>query len=312
MIDKKIIVGARKSQLSLTQTNGVITVLKGFFPDYDFELKTITTAGDRSMEPAALFNHQGIFVKEIEEALLRGAIDLGVHSLKDMPCAIRDGLALGAVGEREDPRDAFLSRDGSALCDLKPGALIGTSSVRRRAQLLLARPDLKVVEMRGNVDTRLRKLQAGEVDALVIACAGLVRLGQEPCITERLSLDMMLSAPCQGALGLEIRHDDARLRAVAARFDHALTRACVTAERAFLQTLGGGCSLPVGALARLEAGVFTLTGQVVDPDGKKAIRRSVSGPMAAPQALGETLARELWDADGAWIKLALQSPYSKK
>ncbi|MEI8012582.1 MAG: hydroxymethylbilane synthase [Candidatus Omnitrophota bacterium] len=311
-MDHKIIVGARKSQLSLTQTNSVIRVLKGYFPDHGFEFKAISTAGDRNMDHAALFHHQGIFVKEIEEALLRGEIDLGIHSLKDMPCDIRAGLSLGAVGEREDPRDAFLSGDGSLFRALKPGASIGTSSVRRRAQILSLRPDLKVVDMRGNVDTRLKKLRSGDVDALVIACAGLVRLGQGEFITERLPFDMMLPAPCQGALGLEIRQDDARLKAIVSKFDHALTRACVTAERAFLKTLGGGCSLPVGALACLENDVFTLTGQVVDPDGRKEVRKVMSGTVDAPEALGEKLAGDLLNADGAWIKLALRSPYSKK
>ncbi len=309
MSDKKIIVGARKSQLSLTQTQHVISILEKFFPEHAFALKTISTAGDRSMDPAALFSHQGIFVKEIEEALLRGEIDLGVHSLKDMPCDIRPGLTLGAVGEREDSRDAFVSRDGAGFHGLKAGSCVGTSSVRRRAQVLLARPDLKVVELRGNVDTRLRKLQSGEVDALVIACAGMVRLGQEKLITERMPLDIMLPAPCQGALALEIREGDSRLEAVVRKFDHAPTRAAITAERSFLKNLGGGCSLPVGALAEIADGTLQLTGQVVEPDGKKMIRRVAAGAIHDAESLGQRLAIELLDSDGAWIRAALKSPY---
>ncbi len=312
MRETTIIVGARKSQLSLTQTNQVIAFLKRAFPDFIFELRTISTAGDRSMDHAALFNHQGIFVKEIEEALLKGEVDLGIHSLKDMPCDIQSGLELGAVGEREDPRDAFLTTSGVTFKELHAGARIGTSSVRRRAQVLFTRPDLGISEMRGNVDTRLRKLRAGEVDALIIASAGVVRLGQEALITERMPVEVMLPAPCQGALGLEIRNGDGRLAAIVKKFDHALTRAAVTAERSFLKNLGGGCSLPVGALAHVNSDVLTLTGQVVDPDGKRQVKRVLNGPVEDAAAIGKRLALDLLSSDGAWIRVALKSPFPKR
>jgi hydroxymethylbilane synthase len=312
MSSKVIIIGARKSQLSLTQTNHVIDVLKCSFPDHEFQLKTISTAGDRSMDHAALFNHQGIFVKELEEALLRREIDLAVHSLKDMPCDIKEGLALGAVSLREDARDAFLTTSSVKFSDLKPGSRIGTSSVRRRAQILHARPDLKIAEMRGNVDTRLRKLGAGDVDALVIASAGIVRLGLEKLITERMPFDIMLPAPCQGALALEIREGDRLTMPAVALFDHAPTRAAITAERAFLKGLGGGCSLPVGAFAEVENGILELTGQVLDPEGKKKVQRVVKGPAAAAAELGCLMAIELLNSHGDWIKIALQSPDPKR
>ncbi|MBF0121837.1 MAG: hydroxymethylbilane synthase, partial [Candidatus Omnitrophica bacterium] len=172
-----IIVGTRKSQLALTQTNQVIALLKERSPQYDFEVKTISTAGDQVLDAPALFSHQGIFVKELEEALKRREIDLAVHSLKDMPCDLPEGLELGALLERVDPRDALITRDGTGFKNLPAGSTIGTSSIRRRAQILFARKDLKVADMRGNVDTRLRKLKEGLVDALIIAVAGITRLG---------------------------------------------------------------------------------------------------------------------------------------
>ncbi|MBF0618818.1 MAG: hydroxymethylbilane synthase [Candidatus Omnitrophica bacterium] len=305
-------VGTRKSQLALTQTHQVIAILQGLCPGQEFEVKTISTAGDRSTDHAAFFDHQGIFVKEIEEALLRGDIDLGIHSLKDMPCDIKAGLELGAVSARLEARDAFLTRDGVTFKEMKPGARIGTSSVRRRAQVLLARPDLQVVDMRGNVDTRLRKLQSGEVDGIIIACAGLMRLGFEQQITECMPLDVMLPAPCQGVLALEIRCDDTRSKDVVRKFNHPATYACITAERTFLKTLGGGCSLPVGALATVDGETLTLTGQVVDPDGKRKVQDCLKGFLDQAADTGKRLAEQLVEKDGPWIKGVLQSPYPKR
>ncbi len=306
MKSKAITVGTRKSQLALTQTQGVISVLKGFFPEYDFPIKLISTAGDRSSDRTILSDHQGIFVKEIEDALLKGEVDLAVHSLKDMPCVIPEGLELGAVCERINPQDALLSRDGESFRSLKLGARIGTSSIRRKAQLLFARRDLQVVELRGNIDTRLRKLDAGEADAIVIAAAGVMRLSQEGRITEFMPLDVMLPAPCQGALAIEIRMKDERVTPVVRKLDHAGSRVCVAAERAFLRGLGGGCSLPVGALAVVQGQSLTLRGEVLNADGTKKVQRALSGRVEEAEALGTGLAQDLLDSHGPWIREVLR------
>lgn len=301
-----IIVGTRKSQLAVTQTGQVVDALKLLCPGQAFEVKTISTAGDRVPDRSKLPEHQGIFVKELEEALLRNEIDLAVHSLKDMPCDITAGLELGAVCERVNPQDALLSRDHIKFNDLKPGARIGTSSIRRRAQVLLARPDLTVTDLRGNVDTRIRKLRDGEADAIIIAAAGIKRIGQENLITEYIPFDIMLPAPCQGALAIEIRKGDQKLKDVVSRIDHAPTRASITAERAFLRGLGGGCSLPVGALANVVGGLLTLNVQVVSPDGVKSVRRTVSGDSSRADDIGKMLAQDLLRSEGEWLYRALR------
>lgn len=301
-----IVVGTRKSQLAVTQTNQTIEILKSLCPAEEFTVKLISTAGDRVPDRTALPTHQGIFVKELEEALLRGEIDLAVHSLKDMPCEITSGLELGAVSERVNPQDALLSRDHIRFNDLKAGARIGTSSIRRRAQVLLARNDLAVADLRGNVDTRIRKLRDNEVDAIIIAAAGIKRLGLESLITELMPFDVMLPAPCQGALAIEIRQGDQRLRNVVGKFDHPSTRASIVAERAFLRGLGGGCSLPVGALANVSNGQLTLNVQIVSPDGLKHVRRTVTGAMAIADDMGRLLALELLNTEGEWIRRALK------
>ncbi|MBF0330953.1 MAG: hydroxymethylbilane synthase [Candidatus Omnitrophica bacterium] len=301
-----ITVGTRKSALALTQTNGVIAALKQTFPEYEFIVKPISTAGDRVPERSTLPEHQGIFVKEIEEALLNADIDMAVHSLKDMPCTMRPGLELGAVCARENPQDALLSRGHIRFYDLKAGARIGTSSIRRRAQILAARQDIEVVPLRGNIDTRIRKLLSGEVDAIVIAAAGVLRLAQGGLITEYLPLDILLPAPCQGALAIEIRRNDPKLKLVVQTIDHAPTRCAVTAERSFLKGLGGGCSLPVGALAEVTGEALMLTAQVVSPDGKDKVQRSLKGLSHDAEALGEKLALEMLDAPGGWIRAALK------
>ncbi|MBF0593622.1 MAG: hydroxymethylbilane synthase [Candidatus Omnitrophica bacterium] len=300
------IVGTRKSQLAVTQTNQVINVLKRLFPNLVFEIKTISTAGDRVPDRTALPTHQGIFVKELEEALLRKEIDLAVHSLKDMPCDITDGLELGAVCTRANPQDALLSRGHIKFKNLKAGARIGTSSIRRRAQVMLARPDLAVADLRGNVDTRIRKLNDEEVDAIIIAAAGIKRLGLENLITELMPFDIMLPAPCQGALAIEIRKGDQRLKDIVYKLDDFATRSSIVAERAFLRGLGGGCSLPVGALGQVTAEDLTLNVQVVSPDGTKTVRRSVGGSIVNADKIGRDLARELLETEGEWLQRALR------
>jgi hydroxymethylbilane synthase len=300
-----LIVGTRKSALALVQTQGVIAALEKAFLSENFEIQPIVTKGDTTSDKACFRESTGLFVKEIEDALLKGEIDLAVHSLKDMPCELPAGVELGAVLKREDPRDAFLTRGGVKFKDLPSGARIATSSVRRRAEILAARPDLVVAEMRGNVDTRLRKLRSGETDALVIAVAGLVRLGEVKSITERLPFDIMLPAPCQGALAVEIRRGDERVKNIVKVLDHAPTRACVDAERSLLKSLGAGCSLPVGALAMSEDNLLILRARVISPDGKKKIDKSIKGATDQASVLGEKLAKELLNEGGSWVKEVL-------
>lgn len=314
MSEKVITVGTRKSSLALAQTESVIALLRSFNPGREFSVRPISTAGDREADHQSLPDHQGIFVKEIEDALLKGEIDLAVHSLKDMPCDVHKGLEMGAIVARVDPRDALLARDHVKFMDLKPGAKIGTSSVRRRAQITFARKDLEVVELRGNVDTRIGKLEAGEVDAILIATAGVIRLGKEQLITERMALEVMLPAPCQGALAVEIRRGDEKTRSVVRAIDHELTSACALAERSFLMNLGGGCSLPVGALAIVKKGKMTLMGEVISPDGAKKTNRMVTGEPNDAFALGAKLARDLLDPElgGDWVRSALEGLKSGK
>jgi hydroxymethylbilane synthase len=306
MNNKPVIVGTRKSQLAVTQTEYVVDTLRCRFPDVTFEIQTFSTAGDRVPDHTALPPHQGIFVKELEEALLGGAIDLAVHSLKDMPCDMTDGLELGAVSEREVPNDALLSAGHVKFNALKAGARIGTSSIRRRAQLLSVRNDLNVTELRGNVDTRIQKLKSGEVDAIVIAAAGVRRLSFEHCITELLPLETFLPAPCQGALAVEIRKNDHSVKSIAMAFNDMPTLFSIMAERAFLRALGGGCSLPVGALASVKADTLSMEVQIVSPDGTQSIRRKVSGNVHDAGKIGTDLANDLLASEGPWLKAALQ------
>lgn len=304
--DRVIRVGTRKSALAQAQASQVIAALRGQVPELEFETRLISTAGDRVAGGLPLPSHQGIFVREIEEALLSGEIDLAVHSLKDMPCVLRPGLELGAVPERADARDVLIARGNVPLRQLPPGARIGTSSVRRRAQLMAVRRDVNVVELRGNIDTRLKKLSAGEVEALVIAAAGVIRLGLGALITEYLPPELMLPAPCQGALAVEVRAGDEAILSSVRCLDHAVTRACVTAERAFLRHLGGGCSLPVGAWAQIIDGQIGLRGQVVSIDGAQMVARELAAPMAAAEKLGHDLARQLLLESPAWVRQTLK------
>jgi len=306
MNQKTIIVGTRKSQLAVTQTGQAVAALKERNPGFTFEISTITTAGDRVPDRTALPTYQGIFVKELEEALMKNEIDLAVHSLKDMPCDITSGLELGAVSERVNPQDALLSRDHIKFNELKAGARIGTSSIRRRAQILFSRKDLQVAELRGNVDTRIRKLGSGEVDAIIIAAAGIKRLSLDHLISELLPLDILLPAPCQGALAIEVRANDARVKAVVQTFNHLPTMMSIIAERAFLRCLGGGCSLPVGALASVKGQELVLRVQIVSPDGSKEVHRSVTGNAAQADQIGADLARALLASEGPWLKTALK------
>ena len=253
---------------------------------------TIVSQADRHPDVAlTAMEGEGVFVKELEAALVRGQIDLAVHSLKDLPLDVPQELVIAAVPQRAAPHDALVSASGRTLNRLPLGAVVGTSSLRRQGQLLHARPDLAVKPIRGNVDTRLRKLEDGQYDAVIVAAAGLIRLGMAARITEQLDPHVMLPEPGQGALALQTRADDKATRALVGPLEDAATRACVTAERAFLRGLGGGCHLPIAALGHLEDDQLVLNGAVVAPDGSKMIHEQATGSASDPTALGESLAQ---------------------
>jgi hydroxymethylbilane synthase len=292
----KLRIGTRGSKLALWQAEHIRARLAQE-AGADAELVVIKTAGDQFASAAIPdVGGKGIFIKEIEDALLEERVDLAVHSMKDVPTETPRGLCFPAVTEREDPRDCFVSRSGNSLADLPPGSRIGTSSLRRQSQLLAFRRDLQVVNLRGNVDTRLRKLDAGEIDAIVLARAGLDRLGLSGRTTQILPPDVMLSAVGQGALAIEARESDVRTREILARFDHADTRAAVNAERALLAELEGGCQVPLGAWARIENSRMLLDARVLSADGAESIHRQASGLPQESEQLGRNLARELLEA----------------
>jgi hydroxymethylbilane synthase len=290
-------VGSRGSQLALWQARWIQTRLQSF--GIESRLEIIHTTGDKITDVAlSRVGTKGLFTKEIEEALLNSSIDVAVHSLKDMPTELPEGLILAAIPEREDPRDALI---GGRLAELKQGVRVGTSSLRRAAQLRSTRPDLQISDVRGNLDTRLRKLDEGKYDAIVLASAGLRRLGWEERISELLDPAVMCPAVGQGALAVETRDDSSEAREVCRRLDHAATRAAVTAERAVLAALGGGCQVPIGAHATLDASMIHIRSIIVSPDGGQVIRKEASGPAAEAAALGRALGEELLAGGGAKI-----------
>jgi hydroxymethylbilane synthase len=285
-----LVIGSRGSQLALWQANWVKAQLEDLGEECRIEI--IHTTGDKITDVAlSKVGTKGLFTKEIEEALLDRSIDLAVHSLKDMPTDVPAGLTLAAFPVREDPRDAIIGR---ALADLPPGARVGTSSLRRSAQLRARRPDLKSENIRGNVDTRLRKLDEGQYDAILLASAGLRRLGWQDRIAELLDPEVMCPAVGQGALAVETRDDGGHAHEICRRLDNEQTRICVTAERSLLATLGGGCQVPIGALVeQVSRPVLLLQAVVVSPDGTQLIRKSATGAPADAAALGRTLAEQL-------------------
>ncbi|HAM42090.1 MAG TPA: hydroxymethylbilane synthase [Candidatus Omnitrophica bacterium] len=288
------IVGARGSSLSRCQAQMILTRLEEQCPSRRFVFKAIASAGDRQPDVRLVaLGEEGIFVKELEAALSGGEIDCAVHSLKDLPLATPEGLAIAAITERDDAHDAFISRSGRSFEELPAGSRIGTSSPRRISQLRRRRKDVECVEIRGNVDTRLRKLQEGQYDAIVLAACGLIRLGLEDRITELLPFEMMLPEPGQGCLAVEARSGDSRMIEMLRGLDHAPSRACVEAERALLAALGGGCRVPIAAHASRQEGGLTLEGTVVSADGREAVRDRISGVITEPVALGERLAKRL-------------------
>lgn len=289
-----VVLGTRGSKLAVHQSEWVQAQLQALAPHVTVTLRRIQTSGDKILDvPLAQFGGKGLFVKEIEEALLNGEIDLAVHSMKDVPTELPDGLEILCVPPREDPRDALISRDGKSFLGLPLGARIGTSSLRRQSQLLHARPDLTIVMLRGNLDTRLKKLHEGQFDAIVLAAAGLRRLAWAHEITEYLAPQISLPAIGQGALGIEGRRDDAFIRSLLSGLNHAPSKIAVLAERALLHRLQGGCQVPIAAHATLTGTKVRLEGVVASVDGKELIRDSVEGTIEDPESIGVQLAERL-------------------
>jgi hydroxymethylbilane synthase len=289
-----VTIGTRGSKLALWQAEWVRSALLARFPRMPIELAVIKTQGDKILDvPLAKVGGKGLFVKEIEEALLDRRVDLAVHSMKDMPADIPEGLAIGAVPERETPADVLISRAGQRLAELPPGSLIGTSSLRRAAQLRHARPDLQIAPLRGNLDTRLRKLETEGLAAVVLAAAGVRRLGLEERITEHLDPNLMLPAVGQGALCIETRASDPHIADLVANLDHPDTHAAVVGERSFLHRLGGSCQVPIAGHGRVDGTRFALTGLVAEVDGSALIRHRLNGAARDAAALGIELAEVL-------------------
>ncbi|HEX4605929.1 MAG TPA: hydroxymethylbilane synthase [Candidatus Angelobacter sp.] len=291
----KLRIGSRGSQLALWQANHVAALLRE--KGHAVEIEVIKTTGDKITDVAlAKVGAKGMFTKEIEEALAARQVDLAVHSLKDVPTEIAPEFALAAIMKREDPRDAFISVKFTALEELPRHAKVGTSSLRRQAQLKALRPDLEIFPLRGNVDTRLRKLEAGEYDAIILAAAGVKRLGLEKYVRSRISADIMCPAVGQGALAIEVRHDDEQTRALLAFLNDADTRAAIECERALLGALGGGCQVPIGAYAEKRGGRLYLRAIVGRPDGSLVLREQADGDNA--EKLGREVARTLLGRGG--------------
>ncbi|PYZ93661.1 hydroxymethylbilane synthase [Salipaludibacillus keqinensis] len=291
---RKVVIGSRRSNLAMTQTRWVIDQLNALNLPYEFEIKEIVTKGDKILDVTlSKVGGKGLFVKEIEKAMYDGEIDMAVHSMKDLPSEMSDGLVIGAVPDRVDPRDAFISNSGETLMELPPGSIVGTSSLRRSAQVLAQRPDLKIQWIRGNIDTRLRKCREEEFDAIILAAAGLERVGwTEDIVTEFLDPTICLPAVGQGALGIECREEDKDLRSLLAHINHPETERTVAAERSFLHTVEGGCQVPIAGYAQLEKdNQVTLTALVASPDGQTIFKETVTGN--DPVAIGKQAAEKM-------------------
>jgi hydroxymethylbilane synthase len=291
-----LVIGSRGSKLALWQAEQARERLRRLLPHLDVRIEIIKTTGDVKSDPLSVIGGKGVFTKELEDALLDGRIDIAVHSLKDLPTILPDRLSIAAICEREDARDALVLRAGSqngSVMHLPEGAVVGTSSQRRLAQLKALRPDVVVNDLRGNVDTRIRKLDEGQYHAVILASAGLVRLGLQERISARIAASEMLPAVGQGAIAIETRSDNELAVQSASRLDHRETRLSCLAERAFLRSLGGGCQFPIAAHAVLNDALLKLDGLVAKPDGSQILRDSLSGPSEDPEALGFALAEQL-------------------
>lgn len=306
MSTRTFTLGTRGSRLALVQTEEVLRELRRHHPGREFQVKVIKTRGDKDTVTPLPVLGRGVFSSEIERELLDHRIDLAVHSLKDLPGTLPQGLTLAAFPERADARDVLVSRSGATLAKLPPGAVVGTSSPRRAALVREARPDLRAESVRGNVDTRVRKALAGEYDAIVLAAAGLVRLGQQDVVTEHLDPERFIPAIGQGTMAVEVREDDAELIDLLRSVDHGPTRVATTAERSFLRHVGGGCKVPVAAYATVHGGTVRLRGLVASPDGARVYRRVLDAPVAEAEAAGVRLVEAL-EAAGAKDLLARES-----
>jgi hydroxymethylbilane synthase len=301
-----VVLGTRGSKLAVQQSEWVQAQLHALAPHVSVTLRRIQTSGDKILDvPLAQIGGKGLFVKEIEEALLSGEIDLAVHSMKDVPTELPEGLEILCVPLREDPRDALISRDGWSFKDLPRGARIGTSSLRRQSQFLYARPDLAIAMLRGNLDTRLKKLREGQFDAIVLAAAGLRRLAWAHEITEYLSPQICLPAIGQGALGIEGRQEDVFIRALLSGLNHAPSKTAVLAERALLHRLQGGCQVPIAAHATVAGAGVRLEALVSSVDGKELLRDATEGTIEDPESIGNQLAERLLSRGGDRILQAI-------
>lgn len=291
---QEIVVGTRESKLALWQANWVVDRLREISPEYNYRIVGIRTQGDNILDVAlAKIGDKGLFTKELELAMLRGEIDMAVHSMKDLPTELPEGLAIGAICRREYPGDVLITREGKKLEELPPGALIGTSSLRRCAQLLRYRGDLRMVNLRGNINTRLRKLEEEKLDATILAYAGVYRMGWGDRITQMLPFEICLPAVGQGAIGVEVRGSDQEIQSLVSGIDHYESRITITAERALLKKLEGGCQIPIGALGTVENGRLRLEGVVASLDGDQLVRSSLVGDAGEATELGVRLAENL-------------------
>lgn len=297
-----LIIGTRQSLLALWQSNHIASLLRKQYPDCQVTLKKIVTKGDRILDvPLAQIGGKGLFTKEIETELLDGTVDLAVHSLKDMPTVLPEGLCLTAITTRANVGDAFVSNQYASFSELPQGAVLGTSSLRRKAQLLAVRPDLKIVDLRGNVDTRLRKLDEGQMDAIILAAAGLERLGHADRIREIIPTTVCLPAVGQGALAIECRSDNKEVRDMLAFLNDLPTKQATDAERAFLGLIEGGCQVPIGVHAEVENDNVKIEAVIASLDGSKVLRNNITGPAANAADLGRKLGQQMLAEGGEQI-----------
>lgn len=301
---ERLVIASRESALAMWQAKHIQSHLQVLYPTCDVQILGMTTTGDQILDiPLAKVGGKGLFVKELEAALEDGRADLAVHSMKDVPMNLPEGFTMAATGEREDPRDAFVSNNYASLEDLPHGSVVGTSSLRRQSQLQARLPHLKVESLRGNLQTRLRKLDEGQYSAIILAAAGLIRLGLGARIRDTISPELSIPAVGQGALGIEIKASRIDLLEILAPLNHLDTQLCVEAERGMSRALAGSCTVPLGAFATKKDNIISITGFVASVDGKQMLRETITGPAEAAEALGQALAEALV-AKGAGAILA--------